>query len=148
MYICKLKSNHISWESKIQLYKLVNIRETLTTVRAIELKLHCFGRKVLRKIYGPLLDINTKRYIPTIYSKSNPGNWNRQDTSKHNRMIYGWNCQSNPEGWGHPRRLCTRWKDDIDSDLKTMSYELDNDLMLNREGWWRIAQSAKTCYAL
>lgn len=162
-----LSSKSLSRTSKIRIYKTV-IRpvvtygsETWTITKENEHKLRRFERKVLRKIYGLLYDqttgghrIRKNRELEELYKdpdivkeiKSQRLKWAGHVKRQKDSRIIKLSWEAVPPGkrpLGRPRM---RWRDNINTDLKTMNVEPDQaeTLMLDREGWKEIVRLAKT----
>lgn len=160
-----LKSKLTSRRSKISVYKTI-IRpvvmygcETWTLTVTNEERLRVFERKVLRKIYGPIVDpatgqyrIRTNKELEDLYGDSNII---REIKSK--RLKWAGHVRRLPDGrtvklaWeeapqgkrplGRPR---LRWKDNIAKDLRAMNVDNPLEVMEDRRQWRAIVKSAKT----
>lgn len=160
-----IKSKFLTRTTKIKIYKSV-IRpiltygsETWTMTKAMEAKLRCFERKILRKIFGPYHDPNTNQYrmrtnceVKQIYNDNDivqeiksqrlrwAGHVHRLPNDRLTKLIW----EEAPTGkrpLGRPRM---RWRDNIRSDLTIMNIPTDPTLMEDRTRWKQIVQSART----
>ena len=159
------KSRLLSKYSKIRIYSAV-IKpvilygsETWTITKQNELLLKRFERKMLRRIFGPIIDQRTGQYrirtneeLKNMYSgpclvneiKAQRLRWaGHVQRSQSGRLIKRiW--EENPRGkrpLGRPR---LRWRDNIRDDMNILGVQNWREAMLDRDRWRRIINAAKT----
>ena len=121
-------------------------------------RLLIFGRRVLRKIYGPTLDsdgtwrIKTNEELETLIRKKNivrfikskrlrwAAHVIRMDTKRTVKKLPEWEpCSSRPVG--RPR---LRWLDQVEEDLKKIKVRNWREKCKDRRLWNKIVKQAKT----
>lgn len=107
--------------------------ETWTMTRANEVKLRCFERKVLRKIFGPRHNPNTNQYRMRWF-----GHVHRMNDERLAKLVW----EDVPTGKRPPGRLRMRWNDNIRADLAATNVLLDQNLIEDRRTWKQVVQSA------
>lgn len=160
-----LRSKRISRRAKIRIYKSI-IRpvvmygcETWTLTKDSERKLRVFERKVLRRVFGPILDpvhlvhrTRKNRELTELYKEPDivneikgmrlrwAGHVQRLPNERTAKLAWE-NYPAGKRPLGRPRM---RWRDNVISDLRTMGLDYDPQMLMDRQGWRRIVQSART----
>ncbi|KAL0271345.1 UNVERIFIED_CONTAM: hypothetical protein PYX00_008462 [Menopon gallinae] len=158
-----LKSKNISHKSKITHYKtylrpvLTYACETWTLTEGDRQKLGRFERKILRKIYGPILNANEQRFerrrreeLESLYAEPNIlsyvrsrriewiGHVRRATDSIMYRATFQQREGRRPRG--RPR---TRYVDSIKEDMARIDTQATIDHALDGEGWKELVMKAK-----
>ena len=161
------KSKNVSRSTKLQTYTTI-IRpittyasETWTLTKALERKLEVFENTILRRIYGPVYNVEEQMWVhrhnvdlrrmsrsPLIsaFIRANRLRWaghvTRQDaTSTCRRYLFG-----RPEGRRPVGRPRLRWGDMIISDLRQLGVEHPEDwprIAEDRRRWRTLVSAAK-----
>ena len=122
-----------------------------------EQKLLVFERRILRSIFGGIkVDNNWRRRFnhelyqlynePDIvkYIKINRLRWLGHVQRMEEERVPLKLLSTNPDGNRKPGRPKTRWKDAVESDLKTLKVDDWRMLARNRSDWRRMLEEAKT----
>jgi hypothetical protein len=123
-----------------------------------EEKLKIFERKILRSIYGPVQDTNnewrvrTNQEVEALIKEKNIvrfiksqrlawyGHVNRMEDDKNVKALTKWN----PIDRSSRERPKTRWKDDVEADLRAMEITNWRTRIEDRLAWKKIVAQAKT----
>jgi len=157
-----MKSRNISRNIKTLLYKTL-IRPVFTYVAEIwvlskqdERHLSIFERKILRRIYGPVLDggrwrIRTNQELYQLCSENGilkfcklsrlswAGHVIRHDDDDLSRRV----LLSEPGGKSSRGRLRLRWEDGVKEDAAKPGCKNCTVVALNREGWRKLLKEAE-----
>lgn len=159
-----MKSRDVSRKCKIKLYKTL-IRpvvtygcESWTLTQKSEELINRFERKVMRIIYGPVLDNDLNAWRPRMNHEIKQLNddqdlvgwvktqrirwmghlWRMPETRAAKRTFI-----NNPEGQRPRGRPRGRWKDNVTSDLKQLKIRNWTALAGNRDRWKAVVKEAK-----
>jgi hypothetical protein len=130
--------------------------ETWMMIITHEEKLKIFERKILRSIYGPVQETNKKWRVRTNqeiealikenivqFIKSQRLAWyghvNRTENNKNVKVIMKWN-PTDRRSCGRPK---TRWKDDVEADLRAMKITNWRIRIEDKLAWKKIVEKAK-----
>lgn len=162
LHLNLFKSSLLSKKLKLSLYRTL-IRPVLTygceiwTLKTSDInQLHCFERRILRKIFGPIevdqgvyrsrynheLEILNENQTIIRFIKAQRLRWFGHVLRMDDNTTVKKAFDQQPEGKrkrGHPRK---RWKDDIMEDLKTIGVKNYKEKAKNRELWRNLVAEA------
>ena len=115
-----------------------------------------FERKILRRIYGPVMDrgnwqIRTNQELYQLCGENDivkfcklsrlrcAGHITRQDDNDLSRRV----LFSEPEGKRPRERPRLRWGDGVEEDVARLGFRNWKIVALNREGWWKLLKEAE-----
>jgi hypothetical protein len=123
-----------------------------------EEKLKIFERKILRSMYGPVQDTNNEwrvrrnQEIEALMTGENIvrfiksqrlawyGHVNRMEGNKNVKATMKWN-PTDRRSRGRPK---TRWKDDVEADLRAMKFRNWKTSVEDKLAWKKTVEQAKT----
>ncbi|XP_039289321.1 uncharacterized protein LOC120352505 [Nilaparvata lugens] len=162
-----LRSRLLSWSSKIEIYRTVMrpvvmyACETWVLTSCDKMLLNRWERKILRRIYGPVLEADRWRLRkndelynlygqPSIVTEIRRarirwlGHVERMPETRTARM----SLYQQPGGQrkrGRPRK---RWLDDVEADLQSLGVRRWRQRAQDRDAWKRLVEEAKALQGL